>query len=171
MTAGAQDFILSNPVLTSTNLRETVTFEFRTTKAYTFSKDDLSNEYASITFSLGSLQPSGDKPKGSGAELFDWVLTSQLSQGKIPVYTWVGKTRSVKMNANTTYKIAITVEKPLGNAAGRRPAEDIMITGQFSDPGNVPSGNEANNTVSANRRQMNKERNKEREGIAAERNN
>jgi hypothetical protein len=154
----AQDFQLTNPVISSTSQRDMVTFDFRTTKAYSFSKDDLSNQYASISFSLGSLQPSNEKPKGNGADLFNWVLTSQLSHGKIPVYTWVGTSRDVKMNPGTVYKISVSVLKPQGNEAQRRPVEEIVVTGQFSDPGNAPSGNEANNVAMANRREMNKAR-------------
>ena len=135
-----------------------MTFDFSTTKAFTFSSNDLSNDYATLMLGTGKMNPSSSEPKGNGADLFSWkLLATPGQQGGGKVYTWVGISKDTRMLANTTYKISFSFPKLAGNAAGRLGNEEMMLTAQFSDPASIPSGNDEDNVLMVKRK---KEKNK-----------
>lgn len=150
--ASNSDFVLNNPVMTPNPAifpggLETISFDFYVTgDPYTFSSDDLSNDYATITFSFTKLNPGVIIPTGTGAALFTWTLSNNGGSGAGLTYTWTGKTKNATMNVSppqAKYKI-IFANVPV--SMGATPAEtDIRVAGQFTDPGNAPTGNSANN--------------------------
>src|ERR1700712_1248514 len=98
------DFVLNNPTLGPVtpapfpgNL--TISFDFYVAQSpFTFSSDPFSNSYATITFSFTKLNPTGIVPSGTGAALFNWVLTTNGGVGVGLVYTYTGTTKNVTMN-------------------------------------------------------------------------
>ena len=150
----AQDFVLNNPVMTPNPGQfpggtETVSFDFYVAQSsFTFSNDALSNNYATITFSFTKLNPTTSVPGGTGAALFNWVLTNNGGSGAGLVYTWTGTTKSVTMNVSppaAKYKITFT-NVPITLGASQAES-DVRVAGQFTDPGNAPTGNAGNNSA------------------------
>ena len=68
LSLSAQDFVLNNPIMnpnpgTYPGGLETMTFDFYVTGApYTLSSNDLSNDYATITFSFTKMNPTALPP-------------------------------------------------------------------------------------------------------------
>ena len=158
-TLFAQDFVVNNPLMSPNpgvfpGGTETVTFDFYVAQSsFTFSNDALSNDYAFITFSFTKLNPTNSLPSGTGSSLFNWVLSNNGGFGAGLVYTWTGTTKTVTMNASVAvstpapkYKITFAdVPITLGATQGE---SDIRVAGQFTDPGNAPTGNSGNNNAS-----------------------
>ncbi len=150
----AQDFVLNNPVMTPNpgvfpGGTETVTFDFYVGGSpFNFSNDPLSNDYATITFSFTKLNPTVSTPSGTGAALFNWVLTNNLGTGAGLVYTWTGTTKAVLMNQTPS---ALKYKITFSNIPIRLPAtqaqSDVRVAGQFTDPGNAPTGFDGNNSA------------------------
>ncbi len=147
----AQDFSLTNPTMTPNpgvfpGGTETVSFNFAVSQSYTFSSNPASNNYAYITFSFTKLNPTGAGPSGTGATLFNWSLSTNGGTGVGLVYTWTGTTKNVTMlNVPNSYTILFT-NVPI--TAPATPAEtDIRVAGQFTDPGNAPTGLTLNNNA------------------------
>jgi hypothetical protein len=150
------DFILNNGVISpfapvSFPGNVTISFDFYVENgSYTFSNDQLSNDNAVITFSFTKLNPSGIAPTGPGANLFTWVLSNNAGTGSGKVYTYTGTTKNVLMNQSppaTKYKIIFSnVPITLGATIAEN---DVRVAGQFTDPGNAPTGHSANNSFSA----------------------
>ncbi|MDB5200092.1 MAG: hypothetical protein JWO92_2055 [Chitinophagaceae bacterium] len=149
----AQDFVLNNPVMAPDPApfpggTETVTFDFYVAQSsFTFSSDPLSNNYATITFSFTKLNPPS-APTGTGAALFNWVKTNNGGTGVGLVYTWTGTTKAVTMNETppaAKYKITFT-NVPITFEATRAET-DVRVAGQFTDPGNAPTGAAGNNSA------------------------
>ncbi|HUS00223.1 MAG TPA: T9SS type A sorting domain-containing protein [Chitinophagaceae bacterium] len=150
-SASAQDFALTNPVMTPNpgvypGGTETVSFNFSVSQNYTFSSNPVSNNYGYITFSFTKLNPTAAGPAGTGAALFNWTLTNNGGTGVNRVYTWTGTTKDVTMLAvPNAYQILFT-NVPI--TAPATPAEtDIRVAGQFTDPGNAPTGLTGNNSA------------------------
>jgi len=150
----AQDFVLNNPVMTPNPGQfpggtETVSFDFYVAQSsFTFSSDALSNNYATVTFSFTKLNPTSSAPSGTGATLFNWVLTNNGGSGAGLVYTWTGTTGNVTMNVSppaTKYKITFA-NVPITLDATQAQS-DVRVAGQFTDPGNAPTGNSGNNSA------------------------
>jgi hypothetical protein len=150
----AQDFVLNNPVMTPNPGQfpggtETVSFDFYVAQSsFTFSSDPLSNNYATVTFSFTKLNPTTAAPTGTGAALFNWVLTNNGGSGAGLVYTWTGTTKNIIMNVSppaAKYKITFT-NVPITLDASQAQS-DVRVAGQFTDPGNAPSGNTGNNSA------------------------
>lgn len=147
----AQDFALTNPVMSPNpgvfpGGSETVSFNFSVSQNYTFSSDANSNNYAYITFSFTKLNPTASGPAGTGAALFNWKLTTNGGNGVGLVYTWTGTTKDVTMQSvPTNYNIVFT-NVPI--TAESTPAQtDVRVAGQFTDPGNAPTGMTGNNNA------------------------
>ncbi len=150
----AQDFVLNNPVMTPNpgifpGGTETMTFDFYVAGApFMFSSNDLSNDYATITFSFTKMNPTGIPPTGTGAALFTWVLSNNGATGISRVYTWTGRSRDVAVNQTPIqpkYKIIFS-NVPITDEA--TPSQtDVRVAGQFTDPGNAPTGNSGNNSA------------------------
>ncbi len=150
----AQDFVLNNPVMTPNpgifpGGTETMTFDFYVAGApFTFSSNDLSNDYATITFSFTKMNPTGLPPTGTGAALFTWVLSNNGGVGTSLVYTWTGRSRDVTVNQTPTQpKYKITFSNVPITAAATQNQTDVRVAGQFTDPGNAPTGNSGNNSA------------------------
>ncbi len=151
----SQDFVLNNPVMTPNpavfpGMVQNITFDFYVShsSSYTFSSNDLSNNYATITFSFTKLNPASVTPSGTGANLFTWVLNNNGGSGTGLVYTWTGRSKTIEMlNVPTNPKYKITFSNvPI--TYGATPAEsDVRVAGQFTDPGNAPTGNSGNNSA------------------------
>src|SRR6185436_10796251 len=159
-SVSAQDFVLNNPTMTPNPIVypivapnpggiANITFDFYVAQAsYNFSSNDLSNDYATITFSFTKLNPTGHAPTGTGANLFTWVLTNNGGSGVGLVYTWTGRTKTVTMLQTPPapkYKIIFSGVPVTAEAT---PAQsDVRVAGQFTDPGNAPTGNSGNNSA------------------------
>ncbi|HMD00145.1 MAG TPA: T9SS type A sorting domain-containing protein [Ferruginibacter sp.] len=150
----AQDFVLNNPIMSPNPAvfpggLQTISFDFYVAgAAYTFSSNDISNDYATITFSFTKMNPTLTPPTGSGAALFTWVLTNNGGIGSGLVFTWTGRSRDVLVNQTPPqpkYKI-IFAGVPVTIAATQAQT-DIRVAGQFTDPGNAPTGNAGNNSA------------------------
>lgn len=147
----AQDFSLSNPTMTPApgiypGGTETVSFNFAVSQNYTFSSNPASNNYAYITFSFTKLNPTSAGPSGTGATLFNWTLTTNGGTGVGLVYTWTGTTKTVTMlNVPNSYSILFT-NVPI-TAPATQAETDIRVAGQFTDPGNAPTGLTSNNNA------------------------
>lgn len=148
----AQDFVLNNPVMTPNpgvfpGGTETMTFDFYVAgAAYTFSSNDLSNDYATITFSFTKMNPTGHPPTGTGAALFTWVISDNGSTGNSLVYTWTGRSKDVTVNQTPSQpKYKITFSSVPITASASQSQTDVRVAGQFTDPGNAPTGNSGNN--------------------------
>jgi hypothetical protein len=151
-TTNNSDFVLTNPTINPNPAvypggTVTITYDFYVNgDAFTFSSDDLSNDFAVITFSFTKMNPSAVMPTGTGAALFNWRLSNNGGSGAGLTYTWTGSTKDVTMVTsppNPKYKIIFT-SVPVTMPA--TPAEvDIRVAGQFTDPGNAPTGNSGNN--------------------------
>ena len=147
----AQDFSLTNPVMSPNpgvfpGGTETVSFNFAVSQIYTFSSNPASNNYAYITFSFTKLNPTAAGPSGTGAALFNWRLTTNGGTGVNLVYTWTGTTKdAVMQNVPNAYTILFT-NVPI-TAAATQAETDIRVAGQFTDPGNAPTGLTNNNNA------------------------
>ena len=147
----AQDFSLTNPVMTPSpgvfpGGTETVSFNFAVSQNYTFSSNPASNNYAYITFSFTKLNPTAAGPAGTGAALFTWTLTDNGGTGVNKVYTWTGSTKDVVMlKVPNSYTIQFT-NVPI-TAAATQAQTDVRCAGQFTDPGNAPTGMTNNNNA------------------------
>jgi hypothetical protein len=151
----AQDFVVNNPVMTPNpgvfpGGVETVTFDFYVAgSSFAFSNDELSNNYGTITFSFTKLNPTGITPSGTGAALFNWVLTNNGGTGAGRTYTYTGTTKTVVMNQSppaAKYKITFT-NVPITLAATQAES-DVRVAGQFTDPGNAAANSSGNNNAS-----------------------
>src|SRR5437868_4268198 len=154
MSLSAQDFVLNNPVMTPNpgvfpGGLQTISFDFYVAgAAYTLSSNDLSNDYATITFSFTKMNPTATPPTGTGANLFTWVLTNNGGSGSGLVYTWTGRSKDITVNQTPPqpkYKI-IFAAVPITSAATQAQS-DVRVAGQFTDPGNAPTGNAGNNSA------------------------
>ncbi|HMC99899.1 MAG TPA: T9SS type A sorting domain-containing protein [Ferruginibacter sp.] len=154
MSLSAQDFVLNNPVMTPNpgvfpGGFQTISFDFYVAgAAYTLSSNDLSNDYATITFSFTKMNPTATPPTGTGANLFTWVLTNNGGSGSGLVYTWTGRSKDITVNQTPPqpkYKI-IFAAVPITSAASQAQS-DVRVAGQFTDPGNAPTGNAGNNSA------------------------
>ena len=156
--AVGQDFILNNATITSTTPptfpdgKISVSFDLfhGNSTSYNFSSDDGSNFYATVTISFTKLDPRNVTPSGSGADLFNWVLTDNGGTGAGLTYTWTGKSKDVQMAGFPTvakYKIVFQ-DVPVTLAATQNEA-DIRITGQFTPPPQTtsPTDDPANNST------------------------
>ena len=150
----AQDFVLNNPVMTPNpgifpGGTETIVFDFYVAGAsYTFSSDDLSNDYATITFSFTKMNPTGLPPMGTGGALFTWVLSNNGATGINRVYTWTGRSKDVTVNQTPTQpKYKITFSNIPITSESSPSQTDVRVAGQFTDPGNAPTGNSGNNSA------------------------
>ncbi len=156
LSLSAQDFVLTNPVMNPNpgiypGGTENITFDFYVSGAsYTFSSDPLSNDFAVVTFSFSKMNPTSLPPTGTGADLFTWVLTNNGGTGTALIYTWTGKTKTVTMNQSppaAKYKITFSnipityPDNPIYSPI------DVRLSGQFTDPGNAPTGNTLNNAA------------------------
>lgn len=147
----AQDFALTNPTITPNpgvypGGTETISFNFSTSSTYTFSSNSLSNNYATITFSFTKLNPTGITPTGTGAALFNFVLTNNGGTGTGLVYTYTGTTKDITMAAIPTSYVITFSNVPI-TAAATQAQSDVRVAGQFTDPGNAPTGNTINNSA------------------------
>src|SRR5437868_3363529 len=154
MSLSAQDFVLNNPVMTPNpgvfpGGLQTISFDFYVAgAAYTLSSNDLSNDYATITFSFTKMNPTATPPTGTGANLFTWVLTNNGGSGSGLVYTWTGRSKNITVNqtpAQPKYKITFA-GIPVTSFASQSQS-DVRVAGQFTDPGNAPTGNAGNNSA------------------------
>ncbi len=147
----AQDFALTNPTLTPNpgtfpGGTETATFNFSVSQNYNFSSNPASNNYAYITFSFTKLNPTNSRPSGTGAALFNWVLTTNGGTGVGLVYTYTGTTKDVTMLSIPTSYSIIFAGVPI-TAAATQAQTDVRVAGQFTDPGNAPTGLTQNNNA------------------------
>ena len=146
----AQDFALLNPTMNPNpgifpGGTETVSFNLSTSQAYTFSANPASNNYATVTFSFTKLNPTGAGPSGTGANLFTWTLTNNGGAGVNLVYTWTGATKNITMlGVPNSYNILFT-NVPI--TLELQAETDVRVAGQFTDPGNAPTGNTGNNSA------------------------
>lgn len=152
-TSVAQDFVLNNPVMAPNpglfpGGTETVSFDFYVAQSsFTFSSNPLSNNYATITFSFTKLNPTA-APTGTGADLFNWVKTSNGGAGAGLVYTWTGTTKNVTMNVSPpAAKYKITFSNVPITLESTKAETDVRVAGQFTDPGNAPTGLAGNNSA------------------------
>lgn len=147
----AQDFALTNPTITPNpgiypGGTENITFNFSTSQSYTFSSNPSSNNYAYITFSFTKLNPTLSYPTGTGAALFNFVLTNNGGTGTGLVYTYTGTTKDITMlSVPNTYTI-VFAGVPI-TAPATKAETDIRVAGQFTDPGNAPTGLTGNNSA------------------------
>lgn len=155
----AQDFVVNNPVMTPNpgifpGGTETVTFDFYVGgtvggNAFTFSSDPLSNNYGTITFSFTKLNPTGIAPSGTGATLFNWVLTNNGGVGSALTYTYTGTTKTVSMDQSPPApKYKITFSNVPITLAATQAESDVRVAGQFTDPGNAAPNSAGNNSSS-----------------------
>lgn len=153
-SASAQDFVLNNPVMNPNPAvypggLQTITFDFYVAGAsYNFSSNDLSNDYATITFSFTKMNPTVAPPTGTGANLFTWVLTNNGGVGTGLVYTWTGRSKTITVNQTPPApKYKITFAAVPVTSAATQAQSDVRVAGQFTDPGNAPTGNSGNNSA------------------------
>jgi hypothetical protein len=143
----AQDFKLNNPVYSTSNQNDNVSFNMSVTETFVFSNDDQKNTYGIITLSLGKVPPLSLAPIGNGADLFDWKLVSVSGKKENQVYSWIGTTKNIRIVKGINYVINVPVGKLTGNAVGRLSSEDAILTAQFTDPSSAPAGNESDNLI------------------------
>ena len=155
----AQDFVVNNPVMIPNpgifpGGTETVTFDFYVGgtaggTAFNFSSDPLSNDYGTITFSFTKLNPTGIAPSGTGAALFNWVLTNNGGTGAGLTYTYTGTTKTVSMDQSPPApKYKITFSNVPITLAATQAESDVRVAGQFTDPGNAAPNSSNNNNAS-----------------------
>ena len=154
LSLSAQDFVLNNPVMNPNpgvypGGLQTITFDFYVAGApYNLSSNDLSNDYATITFSFTKMNPTALPPTGTGANLFTWVLTNNGGSGTGLVYTWTGRSKTITVNQTPPApKYKITFAGVPITAEASQAQSDVRVAGQFTDPGNAPTGNSGNNSA------------------------
>jgi len=148
----AQDFVLSNPSMSVSPAeypggKLTASFDLYILGGdFTFGNGS-GQGYGTIIFRFTKLNPSGKAPKGDGADLFRWKLSSNDSAGADKVYTWTGTSKETaemkRSPGRPKYKIIFSdIEVAMG---ATQVETDIRITGRFNDPAGARANSGSNN--------------------------